>query len=117
MIKFVSSTGFGGGPPPAALTIPHGTGGSITVSVQDDNGSAVAAGSTIVFAADSAVGTISQQTTSYTMGCSISNDPTQLQFLTDLVAATSPGAGNIFVTVTSPGSKTITQFTVPVTVQ
>jgi hypothetical protein len=97
------------------VTITHGTGSSITFNVQDLNGNPIAAGSTIAVTADSAVGTINSLTGSVTMGCSTAVGGNN--FTTNLAAATTfPASGNIYITVTSPGTKTITGVFFPVTI-
>ena len=90
-------------------------GGSVAFNLQDLNGNPIAAGSTISVTADPSVGTVSSLNGSVTMGCS-----TQVggnNFSTNFTAASAAGSGNIYVTVTSPGTKTISgPFPIPVTV-
>ncbi len=107
---------------PTSLTLTHGSAGGISIAVEDLNGNPMAAGTTVAITADSSIGTLSGQT-SWTVGCRASEggpggtpgyagDTTALTLTTGSAA----GSGNITVTVTSPGSKTVTTVSIPVTV-
>jgi hypothetical protein len=97
----------------SGMTITHGNSGTITFSVQDSNNNPIPAGSTISVTASSGVGTISGGG-SYTEGCNTAvGGDSWVSFLT---AATSPGSGNITITITSAGTKSSTILYIPVTV-
>ncbi|MDB6046974.1 MAG: Ig-like, group 1 [Gammaproteobacteria bacterium] len=98
--------------------------GSVSVNIQDlsgvlqggvlINGNPMPAGTTVTIVADSAIGTISPSTSSYTIGCSTAINGQN--FTSSLTTGTTAGSGNIVVTATSPGTKTVTQLFIPVTV-
>ena len=98
----------------SGLTITHGQSGSITFNVADINNNPIPAGSTIAVSADSTVGTVSSTTSTFTEGCStaVGGD----NFTSYVTAASSAGSGNITITVTSAGTKTVTSTVIPVTV-
>jgi hypothetical protein len=112
VITLTSVSGFSGSA--SGLTIAHGTGGSITYNVKDGNGNPVAAGSTIVVAADAAVGTVSSLDGSFVVGCSIAVGGQS--FTTGVAAASQAGGGNLSIQVKSPGTATLTTVIIPVTV-
>ncbi len=94
------------------------TGIGIQFNVQDLNGNPMAAGTTVTVTADSSIGTLTG-TTSYTIGCRSGGGPGIPGYDTvtvTLTTASAPGSGNIYINVTSPGSKTITPYTIPVQV-
>ena len=114
--------GFGGGPPPAVLTIPHtaaapapASTGSISFNVVDLNNNPMAAGTTVSATADTAIGTVSGPgpTGTWTIGCRTALGGEALS-ITLTAASSAGGVGNISITVTSPGTKTVTIFTIPV---
>ncbi len=122
----VSAPGFGGGP--TALTINHSVvassgppavaamtyTGTLNFTVADLNNNPMAAGTTVAVTADSAIGTISGPGASWTIGCRSAVGGESLTVT--LTASTTPGAvGNITISVTSPGTKTVSVFTIPVT--
>jgi hypothetical protein len=96
------------------LTIVHATSGSITLLIGDINGNPIPAGSGIAITADSSVGTVSSTSSSFSEGCSgsVGGDP----FTSYVTAASTAGSGNVTVQVTSEATKTVTTFTIPVTV-
>jgi hypothetical protein len=72
------------------------------------------AGTTIAVIADTAIGTISGTGASFTIGCrsAVGGDTLSVT----LTAATTAGAsGNITIQVTTPGTKTLTELAIPVT--
>ncbi len=100
--------------------------GSVTVQVQDNScikdtnghcttsGNSMAAGTTITAALDnSALGTLA--VTPVTVGCNA--DLGGQLFTVSFTSATSTGSGNIIISVTSPGSGTLTTFPIAVSVQ
>jgi hypothetical protein len=118
---------------PAAPAAPNT--GTVAILVTDGNGNPMAAGTTVSVTADTSIGTLSGTGTSYTVGCNSSGGPGDSPFMipnaktgvsnvpvggnaeaVTLTAPTNAGSGNITVTVTSPQSKTITPFTIPVTI-
>lgn len=110
--SFVSATGFTGNF--NGLSISHSSNGSITFNVKDGNGNPIAAGSTIAISADTSVGSVSAGTASFTEGCATAVGG---QNWTSFVnAASAPGGGTITINITSPGTKTSTIYTIPVTV-
>jgi len=101
------------------LTIPHSVSGgatnsgTITYNVRDLNGNPMAAGTTIAVAADQAIGAISASTNSWTIGCreALGGETLTAGF----TSGTNAGAsGNITITVTSPGTRTVTLLFIPV---
>ena len=104
------------------------TGGSslLTFNVQDLNGNPMAAGTTVAVTADSAVGTISG-TSTFTIGCQNNPPPSpNLQtlptsagttFQVSVIGAGTAGSGNVTITVTSPGTRSLTIQSIPFTVQ
>jgi hypothetical protein len=87
--------------------------GTLNFTVEDLNGNPMAAGTTVSVTADSAIGTITGPGASWTIGCrnGTGGDPLAVT----LTASTNAGAsGNITVSVTSPGTKTVSVFSIPV---
>jgi hypothetical protein len=117
----ITSTTFAGGPPPGtALTLAHSgaspappSTGAINFNVQDSNGNPMAAGTTVGVTADAAIGTISGQGASWTIGCRTAVGGENLS-VTLTAGATAGSVGNITITVTSPGTHTASIFTIPV---
>lgn len=109
---FVSATGFTGNF--NGLSISHSSTGSITFNVQDGNGNPIAAGSTIAISADSAVGTVSSSTGTFTEGCATAVGGQN--WTTFINAASAAGGGTVTIKITSPGTQTATIYTIPVTV-
>jgi hypothetical protein len=122
-----SAPGFGG-TPTSGLTINHSVvaspgppavpaqtiSGNLDFTVADLNGNPMAAGTTVSVVADSAIGTISGPGAAWTIGCREAIGGEAL--VVTLTASTTPGAaGNITLSVTSPGTKTVSVFTIPVT--
>ena len=116
---------------PAAPAAPNSA--TIGILVTDGNGNPMAAGTTVTAVADTGIGTLTGTGVSYTIGCNANGGPTNSPYTAPLngganvpvggnvqaVTLTAPanaGSGNITVTVTSPESKTITVFTIPVTI-
>ncbi len=116
---------------PAAPAAPSS--GTIAILVTDGNGNPMPAGTTVTAAADSSIGTLTGTGTTYTIGCNSNGGPTSSPYsaplngpanvpvggnveAVTLTAPTNAGSGNITVTVTSPESKTVTVFTIPVTI-
>jgi hypothetical protein len=88
--------------------------GILNFTVADLNNNPMAAGTTVSVTADSAIGTISGPGASWTIGCREAVGGEKLT--ATLTASTTPGAsGNITISVTSPGTKTVSVFTIPVT--
>jgi hypothetical protein len=90
----------------------------ITFTVADQNGNPMAAGTTV--AATASVGTLTGSGTSFTIGCDSGGGPNGPP---NLVAnplsltwtpPTTAGSGEISITVTSPGTKSATTVTIPV---
>lgn len=115
-VVITSAPGFGGPPltivrsvPPAA---PHF--GTINFNVEDLNNNPMAAGTTVSVTADSAVGTISGPGATWTIGCRTAVGGEALSVT--LTAPANPGSGNITISVTSPGTKTVSVFTIAVQV-
>lgn len=93
--------------------IPIGGSGSITFTVEDQNGNPIAAGSSITVQADAAVGTISTSSNSFTEACSTSvGGDTYTSYITGAPASTA-GEGNITIEVKSAGTSTLSTFTFP----
>jgi hypothetical protein len=87
--------------------------GALNFTVQDLNGNPMAAGTTVAVTADAAIGTISGSGASFTIGCRGGVGGESLSVT--LSAGANPGsAGNITISVTSPGTKTVSLFTIPV---
>jgi hypothetical protein len=113
------------GAPPAA---PNAI--SLNILVTDGNGNAMAAGTTVAITAS--IGTLSGAGAAYTVGCNESGGPASSPNATTLAAPlnnvggnvtgvtltapTTAGSGSITVTVTSPQSKSITSYSIPVTI-
>jgi hypothetical protein len=99
------------GPPPVpAMTYT----GSVNFNVQDLNGNPMAAGTTVAVTADTAIGTLTGPGVSWTIGCRSALGGEGLSVT--LTASTTQGAaGNITISVTSPGTKTVSVYTIPVT--
>jgi hypothetical protein len=110
------------GSPPVITYTP--TSSSFSFNVQDlsgvlqngvlVNGNPMAAGTTVTVAADSAIGSINASASSFIIGCSTALNGQN--FTSTLTTGTAAGQGNITITVTSPGTKTITTLFIPVTV-
>jgi hypothetical protein len=125
-LLIMSTSGASIGSSVSSISIPHSiTGGAtssqgFTVSVQDTNGNPMAAGTTVSVVADSGVGSVSGQS-SWTIGCRSGGGPDLTNPAADALhvtftAGTNAGAtGSITISVTSPGTKTVTQATIPVT--
>ncbi len=109
----------------SSISIAHSVSGgatsatSFTFSVQDTNGNPMAAGTTVSVGADSGIGSVSGQT-SWTIGCRSGGGPGGSGADTlgvTFTAGTSAGAsGSITISVTSPGTKTVSQAVIPVNV-
>ncbi|HKN11016.1 MAG TPA: hypothetical protein VJ376_16280, partial [Pseudomonadota bacterium] len=116
---------------PAAPAAPSS--GTIAILVTDGNGNPMPAGTTVAATADSSIGTLTGTGTTYTIGCNSNGGPTSSPYsaplngpanvpvggnveAVTLTAPTNAGSGNITVTVTAPESKTVTVFTIPVTI-
>jgi hypothetical protein len=116
-VAITGVSGFGGPPytlahSPASPAAP--TTGSVTFNVKDLNGNPMAAGTTVTVVADAAIGAISGPGANFTIGCRTALGGESLTVT--LTAGTTGGSvGNITITVTSPGTKTATIFTIPVT--
>jgi hypothetical protein len=97
---------------PAAPAAPST--GSLNFTVEDANGNPMAAGTTVSVTADSGAGAISGPGAAWTIGCreAPGGDPLTVT----LSAPANAGAGNITISVTSPGTKTVSVFTIGVTV-
>ncbi len=89
----------------------------ITITVTDLHNNPLAAGTTVVISADSAVGSITSSTASFVIPCSTAlGGHTYVSFLATPSSVPSGGAqGNVNVRVTSPGGL-ITSTTIAVTV-
>jgi hypothetical protein len=100
------------------LVLAHSVGtaintGTLNFTVEDLNGNPMAAGTTVAVTADAAIGTISGAGASWTIGCrnGVGGDSLSVT----LSAATNAGAGgNITISVTSPGTKTVSVYSIPV---
>jgi hypothetical protein len=115
-IQLVSVSGAAWTATTPPLAINASSTGGFTFSVQDLNGNPVAAGTTIAISADSAVGTINSAQSSYTMGCSTAPPSSPPTFASSLTSPATAASGNIYINVTSPGTKTLTTLTIPVMV-
>jgi hypothetical protein len=91
--------------------VTHGGTSAIAFNVQDLNGNPMAAGTTVAVTADSGVGTISPATANFIIGCQSNVGGTN--FTSTVIGAATPGAGNVTITVTSPGSKSLTILSIP----
>ena len=91
--------------------VTHGGTSAIAFNVQDLNGNPMAAGTTVTVTADSAVGTVSPASSSFIIGCQSNVGGTN--FTSTVIGASTPGAGNVTITVTSPGSKSQTILSIP----
>jgi len=118
----ITVTGTGGfGSAGGYLTIPKSVAGTsastgnVQFNVQDLNINPMAAGTTVVVTADSAIGTVSGTGVNWTIGCRSAVGGENLSVT--LTAGSTPGVGNITISVTSPGSKTVTVLAIPVQVQ
>jgi hypothetical protein len=105
---------------PASPTTGAASTGTIIFNIQDFNTNPMAAGTTVAVTADAAIGTISGPGASFTIGCrSASGTPANgggENLSVTLTAAQTAGAvGNVTITVTSPGTKTASIYTIPVT--
>jgi hypothetical protein len=111
-----SAPGFGGANPLTLNpSVPAGapSTGAINFNVKDLNGNPMAAGTTVSVTADSAIGGISGPGASWTIGCRTALGGENLSVT--LTAGTVSGSvGNITISVTSPGTKTVSVFTIPV---
>jgi hypothetical protein len=96
-------------PPQPAVTYT----GTINYTVEDLNNNPMAAGTTITVSADSAIGSIATSSASFTIGCATAVGGQALS--ATFTSSQSVGAaGNITITVTSPGTKSITTLQIPV---
>jgi hypothetical protein len=103
-----------------SITGVHGStsGTGFSVSIQDENGNPMAAGTTVTIT--SSIGTVSG-TTSWTIGCrdgggpDLTNPGADTLNLSFTPGATA-GSGNVTISVTSPGTHTTTVANIPVTV-
>jgi hypothetical protein len=95
----------------ASGTVAHGGSTSFMFNVKDQNGNPMAAGTTVTVTADSGVGSISPATASFIIGCQSNVGGTN--FTTTVIGATAPGAGNVNITVTSPGTRSQTILSIP----
>jgi hypothetical protein len=109
-VSSVSGLTAGGG----GYSIAAGDTGSITFNVQDLNGNAMAAGTTVSSVYSSAAGTWTQTPSTFTIGCQSDLGGTDVSGI--FTANTTPGTGELTVTVVSPsGSTTIFSITITVT--
>lgn len=109
----VSFTGFTFDSTTSRWDIPISGAGSVAFAVEDLNGNPLAAGTTINVSADSAVGTVSASSSSFTQGCSTNvGGDTFTSFITG-ASASAAGVGNITIQVKSPGTGTLTTITLP----
>jgi hypothetical protein len=104
----------------SGLSIAATSSGTIQFAVADGNGNPMAAGTTIVVTADTAVGSITGSDANYTVGCrsgvaTDSNYP-EGALGVGLNAASTAGAGTITIAVTSPGTHSVTTASISVTV-
>jgi hypothetical protein len=119
-----TASGSFGGTVAGGLTIPVSGSGTINYSVADQNGNPMPAGTTVAVAADAAIGTIGASSATFTIGCRTgltnATPPVlaspQEPLSAGFTAASAAGAGNITITVTTPGTKTATILQIPVTV-
>jgi hypothetical protein len=116
-VTVTGTPGFGGGnpltinpsaPPPGAAST-----GTINFNVQDLNGNPMAAGTTVAVTADSAIGSISGPGASWSIGCREALGGESLS-VTLTASTTSKAVGNITISVTSPGTKTVSVYSIPV---
>ena len=91
--------------------VTHGGTSAIAFNVQDLNGNPMAAGTTVTVTADTGVGTISTASSNFIIGCQSNIGGTN--FTSSVIGAATPGAGNVTITVTSPGSKSQTILSIP----
>jgi hypothetical protein len=91
--------------------VTHGSTSSIAFNVQDLNGNPMAAGTTVTVTADSGVGSISPASASFIIGCQSNVGGTN--FTSTVIGATTPGAGNVTILVTSPGTHSQTILSIP----
>jgi hypothetical protein len=91
--------------------VTHGGTTTIAFNVQDLNGNPMAAGTTVAVSADAGVGTISGATANFIIGCQSNVGGTN--FTSTVLGAATPGAGNVTITVTSPGTKSQTILSIP----
>jgi hypothetical protein len=91
--------------------VTHGATSAIAFNVQDLNGNPMAAGTTVTVLADPGVGTISTASSSFIIGCQSNVGGTN--FTSTVIGAATPGAGNVTISVTSPGSKSQTILSIP----
>ena len=107
-----ATPGFGGSG--ANLTIATGGSGSVTFNVRDTNGNAMPGGTAVTVIADSSIGTVSGTGVGFVIGC---DSGTGGQTLTvNFTAGTNAATGNLTIQVTTPGTKTLTQLPISVTV-
>jgi hypothetical protein len=94
--------------------------GTVNYNVADLNGNPMAAGTTVTVTADAAIGTLSGPGVSWTIGCraGVPTAPPNAageNLSVTLTASTTAGAsGNITISVISPGTKTNSVYTIPV---
>jgi hypothetical protein len=121
--KLTSVTAGGGfsGNPATGLTLTHSAAapaapntGALNFTVEDANGNPMAAGTTVTVTPDSTIGTISGPGAAWTIGCRGTTGGDALTVT--LSASVNPGAGNITISVLSPGTHTTSVFTIGVTV-
>ena len=97
---------------------PSGGTNSFHITLIDDNGNPVAAGTSISISSDSAIGSVTGPATSFVAGCASGAISTQATLTAPkLATGVLSASGNIYVSVTSPGSGNVTPLTIPVTVQ
>jgi hypothetical protein len=92
--------------------------GTISYTVKDLNNNPVAAGTTVTVAADSSIGTIATSSASWTIGCrtAVGGEALTAGFTAGSTTTGGNPGGNITITVTSPGTKTQTLLSIPVTI-
>jgi hypothetical protein len=96
-----------------SLTAPKSSSGTVTANVQDGNGNAMAAGTTVTASIDnSAIGTVTLAPSPFVIGCNTDVGGTDVPI--SFVATSTAGSGNILVTVTAP-SGSVTVFRIPIT--
>jgi hypothetical protein len=116
-LLIMSTSGAAIGASTGSITAAHGGGTAMfTVSIQDENGNPMAAGTTVSVTSD-ASGTVSGQT-SWTIGCRSGNSPTEATDTPDVLGITFTGGanvatGSVTISVTSPGTHTTTVATIP----